>query len=224
MQILRLQVTDGMRTGAVAVAPMALAVGVLGFVFGCAARVAGFSPAAAIVMSAVTFAGSPQFAAIAVLSAGGTALAAAAAAALLAARFAIFGAIASPSLNGNVWRRFFFGQLIVDETWAVAYTREERFDADRLMGAGITLYAVHVASTAVGVWSASLIGSPASWGVEAAAPALFVVLLWPRLERRDARVAAAAAAGAALVTTPLLPPGAPILVAVSAAFASVLLR
>src|SRR5256885_13167331 len=62
------------------VLPLALAIGALGVAFGYLARSAGMPVGAAVAMSAITFAGSPQFAALAVFAAGGTLLAAVAAA------------------------------------------------------------------------------------------------------------------------------------------------
>jgi predicted branched-subunit amino acid permease len=58
--------------GARAVAPLALAIGAFGITFGVLAREAGFGPVSAVVFSATTFAGSAQFAATSLVSAGGT--------------------------------------------------------------------------------------------------------------------------------------------------------
>ena len=54
---------------------------------------------------------------------------------------------------------------------------------------------------------------PGAWGLDAAAAAAFLGLLWPRLRQGDLIAVAVAAAFVALVTTPLLPPGLPVLAA-----------
>src|SRR5688572_22189729 len=80
---------SGYLVGARAVLPIAAVITVLGMVLGLAARTAGFSPLAAAVMSATTFAGGAQFAAIAVFGDGGTIAAALATAVALNARYAL---------------------------------------------------------------------------------------------------------------------------------------
>ena len=64
------------RGPASAVTPLLPAVLAFGVSFGVLARAAGFDGTASIVMSLTTFAGSAQFAAVSVLSAGGTVAAA----------------------------------------------------------------------------------------------------------------------------------------------------
>jgi predicted branched-subunit amino acid permease len=77
---------------------------------------AGFSVLATLVFSATTFAGSAQFAAVSVLSGGGTLVAAVVAALLLNARNAPIGASVAPWLHCPWWRRLLVGQLTVDES------------------------------------------------------------------------------------------------------------
>src|SRR4051794_8175143 len=60
------------RDGARVIAPFAVAVGAFGVTFGVLARDAGLGGLKAVIFSATTFAGSAQFAATSVLSAGGT--------------------------------------------------------------------------------------------------------------------------------------------------------
>lgn len=116
------------RDGARAVAPLAVAVLGFGISFGLLARSAGMSWLAPIVMSATTFAGSAQFAAVSILGAGGTVAAAVAAAVLLNLRYAPIGVSVAPWLEEPAWWRFLRAQLVVDESWAVAAEGEGRFD------------------------------------------------------------------------------------------------
>ncbi len=195
-------------------APLALAIGTLGVVFGYLARTSGLSTGASVVMSATTFAGSPQFAAISVFTAGGTLVAAVAAAAALATRFGAMSATAAPSLGGPVWKRVLLSQLVVDETWAVAYTGVTGFDRELLIGAGLTLYIVHVASTALGATVGNIVGEPRTWGVDAMSPALFIVLMAPRLDSAKPWLTVGIVAALSVAAIPLAPPGVPILLAI----------
>ena len=89
------------RSGVRAALPVAVAGSLVALSFGVVAHDAGFSAVAAVVMSAVVFAGSAQFAAIAILGQGGSVGAAVLAAALMNSRFLPMGAAVGPSLPGN---------------------------------------------------------------------------------------------------------------------------
>jgi branched chain amino acid efflux pump len=193
--------------GARAVLPLAAAVAGLGVVFGGLATAAGLSPVAAAVMSATTFAGSAQFAAVSILGAGGSVLAAAGAAILVNARYVGMGAAVAGSMNGRGWRRVAMAQLVVDESWAIAYLGEGRFSRRRLLGAGSVLYLVHVVSTTAGTVLGRGIRDPLAWGLDGAFAPLFVVLLWPHLSTRGGLGAALSGAAIALALAPVVPPG-----------------
>jgi predicted branched-subunit amino acid permease len=167
-------------------------------------------------MSATTFAGSAQFAAVSILGAGGTAAAAVVAAVLLNARYGPIGVSVAPWLEGSTWTRFLHAQMIVDESWAVAAEGGGRFDPRMLVGAGLTIYAAWIAGTAVGVLGSQVLGDPARLGLDAAFPALFLALLVPQIRDRRALLAAVLGAAIALALTPVAPAGVPI-VAASAA-------
>jgi len=205
-----------LRDGILAAAPLAVAFAGFGVTFGSLARAAGIGPLAAIVMSATAFAGSAQFAAVSVLGAGGSAMAAMAAAVLLNARYGPIGLSVAPVIGGAWWSRLLLGQLVVDESWAIANQGKGTFDRNRLIGAGLTLYLVWVAATAVGALSGSVLADPKALGLDAAFPAMFLALLWPQAKQRRAATAAAIGAGIALVTLPLLPTGLPIVAAAAA--------
>ncbi len=201
--------------GARAALPLAIAVGGFGIAFGPLARSAGFEPLAAVLMSATTFAGSAQFAAASVLESGGAVAAAIGAAILLNARYGPIGLSVAPVLGGPLWKRFLLAQLVVDESWAIAY-REGRFERRLLLGAGGLLYVTWVSTTAIGAFGAEIVGDPTTLGLDAALPALFLALLWPQLRSR--RGIWVAVIGAALATglTPVVQPGLPIIAASTA--------
>ena len=136
------RVRDGVRVAL----PLAPGPVLFGLSFGVLAEAAGMGAAAAVVMSATTFAGSAQFAAASVLEDGGTALAAALSAVLLNARYVGMSVAVASVVPGGRIRRFFSSQLIVDESWALS-GRSGRFEWPILAGAGLLLYALWVTST-----------------------------------------------------------------------------
>jgi 4-azaleucine resistance transporter AzlC len=206
----------GYREGARAVSGLAVAIAAFGLSFGVLARAAGMSPWAAITMSATTLAGSAQFAAVSVLAAGGGAVVAVVTGALLNARYSVMGLSAAPALAGPVWSRFLLAQLVMDESWAVAHRPNGTLDRERLIGAGLVLLATHVVSTAVGALGLGGLVDPATLGLDAAFPALFLALLRPHLRQPGARWVAAVGAAVALALTPVAPPGLPIVAAAGA--------
>ncbi len=201
------------RDGVREVAPLAIAVLGFGASFGVLARAAGMGVISPIVMSATTFAGSSQFAAVSILDAGGSVASAVTAALLLNARYGPIGVSVAPYLRGSLWSRFIHAQLTVDESWALAAEGEGRFNPKVLLGAGVTLYLAWVGGTVLGVAFGDLIGDPGTWGLDAAFPALFLALLVPQLTTRDARLAALVGAAIALALTPFTPAGVPIIAA-----------
>jgi len=204
------------RDGVRATLPLGIAVMGFGVSFGVLARAAGMGSVAPIVMSATTFAGSAQFAAASVLSAAGSVLTAVVAALLLNARYAPIGVSVSPYLTGPWWSRFLHGQLVVDESWAIAAEGDGRYNPRVLVGSGLTIYVAWVVGTTLGVVFGNVIGDPTKLGLDAAFPALFLALLVPQLKTAKAKQAAALGAAIALVLIPLTPPGVPIIAASAA--------
>jgi 4-azaleucine resistance transporter AzlC len=204
------------RDGARAAAPLAVAVAAFGISFGLLARAEGWGWAAPIVMSATTFAGSSQFAALSVLRDGGTVAAAVTAALLLNARYAPIGVSVAPYMSGSAWSRFLHAQLIVDESWAISAEGHGRYNTRMLIGAGLTLYAAWIAGTAVGSFFGDALADPEALGLDAAFPALFLALLVPQIRDRRALAAALLGAAIAVALTPIAPPGVPIIAASAA--------
>jgi 4-azaleucine resistance transporter AzlC len=201
-------VTSGVRAGI----PFALASGLLGISFGVVARPV-MGPAAAIVMSLVVFAGSAQFAALAVLAAGGGALAAIIAGVLLNLRFVPMGIAIAPSLTQRRLGRAARGQSLVDASWALASRGEGRFDTDFLLGATLVQYPAWVGGTILGALAGGMFGDPKALGLDAIFPAFFLGLLAPELRKSRARLVALLGAAVALLLTPVAPAGVPIIAA-----------
>jgi 4-azaleucine resistance transporter AzlC len=202
---------SGYREGARLVAPISIAVAAFGATFGVLARAAGLGTAAPIVMSATTFAGSAQFAAVSILGTAGGSAAAIAAALLLNARYVPIGVSVAPGFSGGTLRRLLGAQLIVDESWAIASRRN--FDFRVLVGAGLVLYLAWNAGTAIGVLAGGALGDPRRLGLDAAFPALFFALLVPQVRARRELAAALLAAAIALALIPFAAPGIPIVAA-----------
>jgi 4-azaleucine resistance transporter AzlC len=211
----RRQPATGYRAGVRAVLPLVPAVLAFGASFGVLAQAAGMGAAASLAMSATTFAGSAQFAVVSVLGAGGTAAAAIVAAVLLNARYGPMALAAADVFRGGPLRRVLEAQLLVDESWALS-NRDGRFDRQVMLGAGALLYVGWNAGTAIGVLAGDSLADPATLGLDAAFPALFLALLAPLLGTRTAVAAALLGAGIALALTPLTPAGVPVIAATAA--------
>ena len=193
-----------------ALTPAALS---FGAAFGVLARANGIDATAAIVMSATTFAGAAQFAAISVLHDGGTVAAAVAAAVLLNARYLAISLAVAPAFDGSWLRRLFESQLIVDESWAVSQVGRGRIDKGMLLGAGLTLYPFWVGGTVIGALAGNVLADPEALGFDGALPALFLALLVMQLVDRRAKIAAVAGGAIALVLIPFTPAGVPVIAA-----------
>lgn len=207
-----------LRAGIAAGTPFAVAAGLLAISFGILAEpVLGAGPA--VVMSALVFAGSAQFAALAVLAAGGDPAAAVVAGVLLNARYIPMGLALAPSLRGGPLRRALIGQGMVDASWAMAMRAEGRFDAAFMLGATIPSYPFWVGGTLAGVLLGDSIGDPGAFGLDALFPAFFLGLLIGGEPLTGRRTVAAALLGAAIAAAllPFAPPGAPIIAASAAA-------
>jgi 4-azaleucine resistance transporter AzlC len=193
--------------------PIGVAAGVFGVSFGVLARAAGMSPVAAVLMSATTFAGSAQTAAVSILGAGGGLVAAITTAVLLNLRYGPIGLSAAPALSGPWWRRVLQAQLVVDESWALSQRDGGRIQPGLLLGGGMILYVGWIAGTAAGATAGGLLGDPARLGLDAMFPAIFLALLVPQLHSRSRLAAAIGGAAIAVVLLPVAGSGVPILVA-----------
>ncbi len=185
--------------------------------FGVLAVQAGFTAVQAIVMSAVVFAGSAQFAATAIVAGGGGVPTGILAVGLMNSRFLAMGVALAPSLPGRPLTRAAQGQTVVDSSWAIANQGDGTFDRWLLFGTTAPQYVGWLAGTAVGAFAGDVIGDTDRFGLDAVYPTFFLALL--AAEVRDPRMRPVALAGAviALALVPFTPPGIPILAASVAA-------
>ena len=204
-----------LRDGVRAALPLAPSPILFGLSFGVLAEAAGVGAVAAVVMSATTFAGAAQFAAVSVLDVGGTVAAAVTAAIFLNARYVAISLTVASIFPGGRLRRLVESQAIVDESWALA-GRRGRFEWPILVGSGLVFYVLWVGSTALGTVVGGVLEDPNTLGLDAAFAALFLALAVPYLRDRKGRQAAALAVAITLVLIPVAPSGVP-LIAASAA-------
>jgi 4-azaleucine resistance transporter AzlC len=201
--------------------------GAFGMAYGAVAVGSGLSVAQAMVLSLVLFSGASQFAFAGVVAAGGNPFAAIAAALLLGVRNAFYGVPMSQVLTPRggarsrgdtpraprVVRRLLTAHFGIDETTAMAVGQPTR-PAQRyaFWVSGVILFVCWQLGSLAGALLGTAI-DPADFGLDAAAPAVFLALLWPSLRRRSGQRVALAGAGVAVVLIPFAPPGVPVLAA-----------
>ncbi len=203
--------------------PFAVATTVVGISFGVLAREVGFSVVGAILMSALVYTGSAQFAALAVLSAGGSVASAVGSATLVNSRYLPMGIALAPSLPGGPLRRAVLGQPLVDSSWVHAKRADGSFDRWVLFGSSAPQYAAWVTGTTIGAVSGQIVDAQAI-GLDAVFPAFFLALLMKELTSRRAIGVAAAAGLLALALVPHSPAGVPVLMAGAIALVGIRLR
>ncbi len=208
---------DSFRAGIRLGIPYAVVAFVLAMSFGVLARQAGFTALQAIVTSAIIFAGSAQFAVLAVLASGGTAVAAVVAGTLMNGRYLAMGTALAPSLPGGPLARALQGQTMVDSSWALANRGDGTFDRWLLFGTTLPQYVGWLLGTVAGAVSGDLLGDTDRFGLDAVFPTFFVAILITELRNPRSRVVALLGAVIALALAPFTPAGVPILAAAVAA-------
>ncbi|GIG21881.1 branched-chain amino acid ABC transporter permease [Cellulomonas chitinilytica] len=196
---------------------MSVATGLYGVSFGALSVAAGLSIPQTVALSLLMFSGGSQFAFVGVLGAGGAAGAAVATAGLLGVRNGLYGPQVAPLLRARGWRRPLAAQLTIDESTAVATA--QRDPAVGWVGfwwTGVGVFVMWNLFTLAGALVGDALGDPRRYGLDAAAAAAFLALVWPRVTGPGSRVAQVVAAGAVLVAlavTPFVPAGIPVLLA-----------
>ena len=147
-----------------------------------------------------------------------------AAAGLLGARNGIYGARVAPLLGVRGLRRVVAAHVTIDESTAVS-TLQPTPDAARtgFWWTGVGVFAAWNVLTLLGALVGDALGDPQRWGLDAAAAAAFLGLLWPRLVGRGSRPERLVALGAiavALALTPVTAPGVPVLAVAALAAAA----
>jgi predicted branched-subunit amino acid permease len=195
-----------------------MATGLYGISFGALSVVSGLTVAQTAALSLLLFSGGSQFALIGVVAAGGSPLAAVATSTLLGARNMLYGAVVAPLLDVRGWRRLAAAQITIDESTAVAVgQREPAAVRAGFWATGLGVFVLWNVFTLVGALAGDALGDPRAWGLDAAAGAAFLALVWPRLAERRAQVVAGLAVVATLALVPFTPAGIPVLAAAAVA-------
>lgn len=209
-----------------------IAVGAYAISFGAVSVAAGLNVLQAQALSVLMFTGASQFAFVGVIAAGGGMVAAVLTAWLLGLRNGLYalhlGTVLSARQGRGArltgWRRLGAAHFTIDETTAMVMTYEpDRAAARRAFWAtGWSVYLLWNIGTLLGALGAASLRDPTVLGLDAAIPAGFLALLWPRLVDRGTWALAVVAGVLALALAPVLRPGVPVLAGAGVAVAGAL--
>jgi 4-azaleucine resistance transporter AzlC len=191
-----------------------LADGIVGVSYGAITVSSGFPIWAPMLLSVLVFAGASQFMFIGIVATGGNPIAAVVAGLLVNARHVPFG-FAIGDVLGKSWARRLAGShLMIDES--VAFALAQR-DADRRRAAywacGIGLFVCWNVGVVAGAFAGTTLRNTDAFGLDAAFPAVLLALVLPSLRDRATRLPVFIGVLIALATTPFLPAGLPVLLA-----------
>ena len=197
------------RAGVLALAPLLVGVVPFGMIYGALALSQGLSPAAALAMSSILFAGSAQFLFCQLLGVGAPVMVMVMVAevGLLNLRHALYSAAVAPRI-AHLPRRWklALAYLLTDEAYAVIARREAADDTGPYrhwfyLGAGLALWGGWQLSTAAGV----LLGArlPADWPLDFALPLTFIAIVVPLIRNRTLLAVAAVSGIVALLAAGL---------------------
>lgn len=193
-----------------------LATGLYGVSFGAIGSAAGLSVPAVLLLSILMFSGASQFAFVGIIAAGGAPITAISSAWLMGVRNSFYALRLSPIIGPRGLWRLLAAQLTIDESNAVSAAQDGL--RNQKLGFWLTggaVFAFWNAATLMGALAGNLIGSVETWGLDGAAAAAFLGLLWPRL--RNNLLLAGVGALIALIAIPLTPAGVPVLLAAAVA-------
>ena len=184
-----------------AAAPLGLAIGVFGVIFGAAAS-AQMDVAMVVGMSLLIFSGTLQVATLGLLASSAGPVAIIVTAIALNTRHVVLGMIVRPRLTGSTVRRALTAWFLIDESFGLALTAGQRAGVVLVVGGGI-FYAAWQVGTWLGVLGARVVS------LEGVAGAVFPVLfigLAALTSRRRSDAVRAAVAGALVAAMSLFPP------------------
>jgi predicted branched-subunit amino acid permease len=190
-----------------------IATGAYALSFGAISVASGLDPWQTQTLSLLMFTGASQFALVGVLGTGGGMVAAVLTAWLLGSRNGLYALHLAPTLRFP--RRLLLpaAHMTIDESTAMALRHEKDPALARhaFWATGISIFVLWNIGTAIGAFGAAFLDDPGTLGLDAAIPAGFIALLWPRLKGKEPWAIALASAIMALALTPVLPPGVPVL-------------
>ncbi len=190
-----------------------IATGTYGVSFGAISATSGLSVLQTCVLSLLVFTGASQFAFVGIIASGGNPFAGAFTAILLGSRNLFYGVSIAPRLGLSARARLASAHFVIDESTAMAVTRESKHQA-RLgfYWTGISIFVLWNLSTLAGALAGKAIGDPRTYGLDAAVGAAFLGLLWPRLASSQGRIVALIGSAVALGLVPVTSAGMPIII------------
>ena len=192
-----------------------LATGLYGISFGALSAAAGLSIAQTQVLSLLMFSGGSQFAVAGVIAASGPAgiVPAILSAWLLGIRNGFYALRLNGVLGVTGLIKVVASQLTIDESNAVSAAQDNERDSKRgFWITGISVFVFWNLFTFAGALLGSKAGEPGTWGLDAAAAAAFLGLVWPRLRGLQSNLIAVLAAVFTLALVPALPSGIPVII------------
>jgi predicted branched-subunit amino acid permease len=189
------------------------ATGLYGISFGALSVAAGLDIWQTMALSLLMFSGGSQFAFIGVVATGAGVVPAILSAWLLGVRNGFYAIRMNPVLSVTALLKPVAAQLTIDESNAVSSLGEPDRKKERwgFWLTGIAVFVFWNVFTFVGAVVGSQLGNPTDWGLDAAAAAAFLGLIWPRLNQSKLLVLAVASAFVATSLSVVLPAGIPVL-------------
>jgi predicted branched-subunit amino acid permease len=191
-----------------------MATGIYAISFGAIGVTAGLSILETMLLSLVMFSGASQFAFVGVIATGGMAAipTAIASAWLLGIRNGFYALRMAPVLGMPGIAKLLSAQLTIDESTAVATAQSTTSDEKRgFWWTGISVFIFWNLLTLAGALLGDQIGDPANFGLDSAAAAAFLGLVWPRLSSNLYRLIGLSAFIVAIATSAFVPAGIPVL-------------
>ena len=201
--------------GGTAAWPICLGYLPIGLAFGVLAQKAGLSPFQVALMSIFVFAGSSQFIAVSMLSAGASLTAIVATTFMVNLRHLLMSSSLAALLGKkDRWKLSLFAYGVTDESFAVNYTRLSagNWGLDRSLVVNHIANLVWLISTVAGVYFGHLIPAHAM-GIDYALTAMFICLLIFQLKDRTSILTAVMAGLLAVVLSLFIPGNAYIVLA-----------
>jgi predicted branched-subunit amino acid permease len=197
------------------------ATGLYGISFGALSVAAGLDFWQTMLLSLLMFSGGSQFAFVGVIATGAGVVPAVLSSWLLGVRNGFYAIRLAPVLSLSGILKPVGAQLTIDESNGVSLSQEPDVSKQRqgFWLTGIAVFVFWNLLTAAGALLGSVIGDPADWGLDAAAGAAFLGLIWPSLKESKLLLLAVVSAFTATLLSSFVPAGIPVLLTAGVAFA-----